>query len=66
MTPAGPLHRENSKRITVTETLKIIGGMGGIGCMHPFNQLPGSLSMDNVIGTDKTALKMFSESKCIT
>lgn len=40
-------------------TLKIIGDLGGIAVApHPFNQLPGSLSMDTVIGTlTKPALK---------
>jgi predicted metal-dependent phosphoesterase TrpH len=32
--------------------LKVIGDLGGIAVApHPFNQLPGSLSMDNVIST---------------
>ena len=36
--------------LPLDETLKIIGDMGGIAVApHPFNQLPGSLSMDNVI-----------------
>src|SRR5215203_3802327 len=37
--------------LSLEETLKIIGDLGGIAVApHPFNQLPGSLSMDNVIG----------------
>ena len=36
--------------LPLAETLKIIGDWGGIAVApHPFNQLPGSLSMDNVI-----------------
>jgi predicted metal-dependent phosphoesterase TrpH len=36
--------------LSLDETLEIIGGMGGIAVApHPFNQLPGSLSMDKVI-----------------
>jgi predicted metal-dependent phosphoesterase TrpH len=47
------------KGLSLDETLKIIGNLGGIAVApHPFNQLPGSLSMDNVIGTlTKPALK---------
>jgi predicted metal-dependent phosphoesterase TrpH len=47
------------KGLPLDETLKIIGGLGGIAVApHPFNQLPGSLSMDNVIRTlTKPALK---------
>jgi predicted metal-dependent phosphoesterase TrpH len=38
--------------LSLDETLKHIGGLGGIAVApHPFNQLPGSLSMDNVIST---------------
>ena len=37
--------------LSLVETLKIIGDLGGIAVApHPFNQLPGSLSMDKVIG----------------
>ena len=37
--------------LSLEETLKIIGDLGGIAVApHPFNQLPGSLSMDKVIG----------------
>src|SRR5215204_1944167 len=45
--------------LSLDETLKHIGGMGGIAVApHPFNQLPGSLSMDKVISTlTKPALK---------
>lgn len=36
--------------LPLDETLRVIGGMGGIAVApHPFNQLPGSLSMDKVI-----------------
>jgi len=36
--------------LSLDETLKHIGGLGGIAIApHPFNQLPGSLSMDKVI-----------------
>jgi hypothetical protein len=47
------------KGLPLAETLKIIGGMGGVAVApHPFNQLPGSLSMDNVISVlTKPALK---------
>jgi len=38
--------------LPLADTLKIIGDLGGIAVApHPFNQLPGSLSMDNVIST---------------
>ena len=45
--------------LSLAETLKHIGGLGGIAVApHPFNQLPGSLSMDKVIGAlNKPALK---------
>ena len=45
--------------LSLAETLKHIGGLGGIAVApHPFNQLPGSLSMDNVVSTlTKPALK---------
>jgi len=45
--------------LSLDETLKHIGGLGGIAVApHPFNQLPGSLSMDKVLGTlNKPALK---------
>jgi len=45
--------------LSLDETLKHIGGLGGIAVApHPFNQLPGSLSMDNVISVlNKPALK---------
>jgi len=45
--------------LPLNDTLKIIGDMGGIAVApHPFNQLPGSLSMDNVVTTlTKPALK---------
>ena len=45
--------------LSLEETLKIIGGLGGIAVApHPFNQLPGSLSMDKVINVlNKPALK---------
>lgn len=45
--------------LPLADTLKIIGDMGGIAVApHPFNQLPGSLSMDNVVTTlTKPALK---------
>lgn len=45
--------------LPLADTLKIIGDLGGIAVApHPFNQLPGSLSMDNVIGIlTKPALK---------
>ena len=38
--------------LPLADTLKIIGDLGGIAVApHPFNQLPGSLSMDNVVTT---------------
>src|SRR5215475_13557637 len=38
--------------LSLEDTLKVIGDWGGIAIApHPFNQLPGSLSMDKVIGT---------------
>lgn len=45
--------------LSLADTLKIIGDMGGIAVApHPFNQLPGSLSMDNVVSIlTKPALK---------
>jgi predicted metal-dependent phosphoesterase TrpH len=45
--------------LSLAETLKIIGDMGGIAIApHPFNQLPGSLSMDKVVSIlTKPALK---------
>jgi len=45
--------------LSLAETLLYVGGLGGIAVApHPFNQLPGSLSMDNVISTlTKPALK---------
>ena len=45
--------------LALDETLKHIGGLGGIAVApHPFNQLPGSLSMDKVISIlNKPALK---------
>jgi len=45
--------------LSLADTLKIIGELGGIAVApHPFNQLPGSLSMDNVISIlTKPALK---------
>ena len=45
--------------LSLDETLKHIGGLGGIAVApHPFNQLPGSLSMDKVISVlNKPALK---------
>ena len=40
------------KGYSLADTLKVIGDLGGIAVApHPFNQLPGSLSMDNVIST---------------
>src|SRR5205814_2331433 len=37
--------------LSLADTLEIIGDWGGIAVApHPFNQLPGSLSMDKVIG----------------
>jgi predicted metal-dependent phosphoesterase TrpH len=45
--------------LTLADTLKIIGDLGGIAVApHPFNQLPGSLSLDSVVGIlTKPALK---------
>jgi hypothetical protein len=45
--------------LPLEDTLKIIKDLGGIAVApHPFNQLPGSLSMDNVVGIlTKPALK---------
>ena len=45
--------------LSLADTLKVIGNLGGIAVApHPFNQLPGSLSMDNVLNTlTKPALK---------
>lgn len=45
--------------LALDETLKIIKDLGGIAVApHPFNQLPGSLSMDNVVSIlTKPALK---------
>ena len=45
--------------LSLDETLKHIGGLGGIAVApHPFNQLPGSLSMNHVISVlNKPALK---------
>jgi predicted metal-dependent phosphoesterase TrpH len=45
--------------LSLDETLKYIGDLGGIAVApHPFNQLPGSLSMDNVISVlNKPELK---------
>jgi predicted metal-dependent phosphoesterase TrpH len=47
------------KGLPLADTLKIIGDLGGIAVApHPFNQLPASLSMDNVVGIlTKPALK---------
>jgi len=47
------------KGLRLADTLELIGGMGGIAVApHPFNQLPGSLSMDNVVTMlTKPALK---------
>ena len=47
------------KGLSLAETLKTIDSFGGIAVApHPFNQLPGSLSMDNVVTTlTKPALK---------
>jgi len=47
------------KGLPLADTLKIIDKLGGIAVApHPFNQLPASLSMDNVITTlTKPALK---------
>lgn len=44
---------KNPRRgLPLANTLKLIGDMGGIAVApHPFNQLPGSLSMDNVVTT---------------
>ncbi len=45
--------------LALDETLRHIGGLGGIAVApHPFNQLPGSLSMDKVISVlNKPALR---------
>jgi len=45
--------------LTLAETLLHIGGLGGIAVApHPFNQLPGSLNLDNVVSVlTKPALK---------
>jgi predicted metal-dependent phosphoesterase TrpH len=45
--------------LSLPETLLHIGGLGGIAVApHPFNQLPGSLNLDNVVSVlTKPALK---------
>jgi len=45
--------------LSLEETLRIICGLGGIAVApHPFNQLPGSLSMDKVVNIlNKPSLK---------